>query len=85
MSETDELESLRARVAKLEAGVASLARALGMLAQAHQTLCASHERGGRSVTNLCGLLQRLLDVVDRHVSGDAPPPAAPAESGPVLN
>ena len=85
MIETAELESLLSRVAQLEAGVAALAQALGMLAQAHQTLCASHERGGRSVTNLCGLLQRLLDVVDRHVSGDAPPPTTPTESGHVLN
>lgn len=85
MSEPDELESLRARVAQLEAGVAALAQALAMLAGSHRELAENHSRAGQSVTNLCGLLQRLLDVVDRHVSGDAPPPTTPTESGHVLN
>ena len=85
MSETAELESLRARVAQLEAGVAALAKAVGMLAGSHRELAENHARGGRSVVHLCDLLGRLLDVVDQQVSGEAPPPATPPGSGPVLN
>lgn len=80
MSEPEELESLRARVAALESGVAALARALGMLAGSHRELAESHARGGHSVVKLCDLLLRLLDAVEPRADTDNPPPA-PAASG----